>query len=359
MKKFYTFLSLFLLLEANAIEKKLSVNDPAIEANHIRKIKIDNKETLPESVIKNFELSLDNDLENFTKFKGSKKEFKKISSSVLKYRTKKIIPKGALLRQGEDYYVSPRTFLAMVSHDPKEYYSEILDLYDKETYYIRNIDLISTDRFFDLNEKPDHKISYPKKLFNKKYYEKFPFLFKFDLQTEVFKEGYLDELSTSTTSENQVSSLAAGIGASFHLVTDYDFILNFGLSSFIHVGTWISGFEKTTYQSLYLGPEVLLKLGNIEGLNVYGICELTRSLYNSISDTDNTINIFLRNSSIKLALELKSKTSGKSTWYTGAYYRLIESSLGRETSNDVAKPRYRKNSNAYGLYFGRTFDFYW
>ena len=110
-----------------------------------------------------------------------------------------------------------------------------------------------------------------------------------------------------------------------------------GLSSFFHTGTWLSGFEKTIYQSLFVGPEIIVRLGSIEGLNVYGVCELTRSLLNRISDTEKTIDLFLRNSSYKFAIELKAKNQ-KSTWYTGAYYRLIESSLGRETSDDVAKP---------------------
>jgi len=358
MKQISTLAYLLFSFSSFALEKTPLPSDPAIEANHIREEKKISHETLSETTIKNFELTLDDELEKFTKFKGTPREIKKPNISIIKYRTKKIIPKGALLRKNGIYYVSPRTFIAMVSHNPKEYFSEILNLYDKETYFIRNIDLISTKRFFDLEENPRNKISYPKKIFNKKYYEKFPFLLKFDLQTEILKEGYLEELSTSTTSNSNQSSLAAGVGASFHLVTNFDFILNFGLSGFFHAGTWISGFEKTTFQSFYLGPEVLLKVGSIEGLNIYAVCELTRSLFNNISDSEKTIDVFLRNSSIKLALELKSKTK-KSTWYTGAYYRLIESSLGRENSDESPKPKFRKNSNAYGVYFGRTFDFYW
>ena len=254
--------------------------------------------------------------------------------------------------------MTPRSFIATVSHDPQNYYSEILNLFDEETYFIRNIDLTSTKRFYQLQETPEQKINYPEKLFSKKYYEKFPYSIKFDLQTEIFKEGYLDELSDSSSTDSQVPSLAAGLGFSFHLTTNYDFIINMGLSSFFHTGTWLSGFEKTIYQSLFVGPEIIVKLGSIEGLNVYGVCELTRSLLNRISDTEKTIDLFLRNSSYKFAIELKAKNQ-KSTWYTGAYYRLIESSLGRETSDDLAKPRFRQNSNAYGLYFGRTFDFLW
>ena len=110
---------------------------------------------------------------------------------------------------------------------------------------------------------------------------------------ELFKEGYLDELSNSAATDTDVSSIAAGLGISIHFVTNYDFILNFGLSSFFQTGTWISGFEKTIYQSLYFGPEVLLKMGSIEGLNVYGICELTRSLFNNISSNDKSIDRFI------------------------------------------------------------------
>ena len=337
--------------------------DPAIEANHIReniyfeKDK-ENTELLSEEKIKKIELSIDDSLESFTKFKGKKKNFVKKKSSAIKYRSKKIIKKGALLYKNNRYFVSPRAILAFISHDPKNYYSEVLNLFDEETYFIRNIDLISTNRFFDLETKPDHKINYPEKLLTKKYYERLPMSLKFDLQTEIFKEGYLDELADNTSSDSKVPSLAAGLGFSFHLTTNYDFLLNMGLSSFFHTGTWFSGFEKTIYQSFYIGPEIILRLGSIEGLNIYGVCELTRSLYNSISDSQKTIDLFLRNSSYKFGIELKAKNK-KSTWYTGAYYRLIESSLGRETSDDVSKPRYRQNSNAYGLYFGRTFDFNW
>lgn len=341
-----------------ASENNKTALDPAIEAHYRREKVSKSLGTLKEVDIKNLELSLDDDIDQYSKFKGTPKEFKKKKNDVIKYRSKKIIKKGARLYIDGNYYITPRSFVALISHNPKEFSSQILNIFDEETYYVRNIDLIPTKRFFDINVKPDSKISYPKKLLNKKYYDKLPMLFKADLQTEIFKEGYLDELSDNSSVDSQVPSIAAGLGISLHLVTNYDFILNFGLSSFLHAGTWISGFEKTLYQSLFLGPEVILKVGSIEGLNIYGICELTRSLYNNISDTEKTIDLFLRNTSIKFAVELKSKQQ-KSTWYTGAYYRLIESSLGRETPDNVSKPRFRQNSNAYGLYFGRTFDFYW
>jgi hypothetical protein len=345
-------------MHANASDRQNLNNDPSIDANHIRKKHNPVNNVLNEIDIKKMELNLDDDIEKFSKFNGRPKTFSKKMSSELKYRTKKIIKKGSILLKNGNYYISPRSFLSIVSHNPKEYFSEVLNHFDETTYFVRNIDLTSVDRFLDLSEKPSQRISYPKKLFNKKYYDYLPMLLKVDIQTEVFKEGYLQELSTSSPSDAEVSSIAAGLGISFHLVTNYDFILNFGLSSFIHTGTFISGFEKTLYQSVYLGPEVLLKLGSIEGLNAYAICELSRSLYNNISDSQKTIDLFLRNSSVKFAFELKSEKS-KSTWYTGAYYRLVESSMGRETSSSISKPKFRQNSNAYGLYFGRTFDFSW
>ena len=152
-------------------------------------------------------------------------------------------------------------------------------------------------------------MNYPEKLFSKKYYEKFPYSIKFDLQTEVFKEGYLDELSDNSPTSSKVASLAAGLGFEFfHVTTNYDFIINMGLSSFFHTGTWLSGFEKTIYQSLYIVPEIIVRLAAYEGLNVYGICELTRSLINKISNQEKTIDLFLRNSSYKFAIELGEKS---------------------------------------------------
>ena len=289
-----------LILLITLFNTALAKPDPSVEANHIRRNIFFDKDlkttTLPEEKLKNLELSLDNDLDFFTKFKGKKKVSKKIKSSAVKYRSKKIIKKGAILYKENQYFITPRSFIAIVSHDPKEYYSEVLNLFDEETYFIRNIDLTSTKRFYQLQEMPGQKMNYPEKLFSKKYYEKLPFSIKFDLQTEIFKEGYLDELSDSSSTDSNVPSLAAGLGFSFHVTTNYDFIINMGLSSFFHTGTWLSGFEKTIYQSLYIGPEIIVKLGSIEELNVYGICELTRSLLNRISNTEKTIDLSLRNS---------------------------------------------------------------
>ena len=355
----YTF-AILLLISPLLINASPSAIDPAIEANHIRRdfYGVKKQKVLSEEDIAKIELSLDDDLINFSKFKGKTKNFKKIKSSEIKYRSKKIIKKGALLFKDSRYYFSPRSFVAVVSHNPKNHFSSVLNAFDQEEFQIRNIDLSSTNRLLNLNQDPERKIDYPKKLLSKKYYDQLPILLKIDLQTELFKEGYLDELSGSTTPNTDVPSIAAGLGISLHLVTNYDFILNFGLSSFFHTGTWLSRFEKTIYQSLYVGPEILLRMGSIEGLNIYGICELTRSLINNISSNDKSVDLSLRNSSIKFGIELKSSKQ-KSTWYTGAYYRLIESSLGRESSSNSPKPRYRQNSNAYGLYFGRTFDFFW
>jgi len=332
--------------------------DPSIEASHIRQDKIKDAAELDTFEIEKIELTLDDEIENFSKFKGVKKEFRSKRRESNVYRSRKVIKEGSLLFKDGKYYIAPKPILAIVSHDPTQYFSQIVNIYDEEVYYIRNSDLVSTKRFFELHEKPKNKISYPKKVFSKKYYDRLPMLFKFDVQTELFKEGYLEELSQQGNSESVTQSLAAGLGIALHVVTNYDFLINFGVSSFFHTGTYLSGFEKTLYQSLFLGPEVILKFGSVEGINVYGICELTRSLYNNISDIEKTIDIFLRNTSLKFSVELKSQEK-KSTWYTGAYYRVIESSMGRETADEVSKPRFRKNSNAFGLYFGRTFDFRW
>lgn len=338
-----------------------------IEVNHIRNEHLDeyndqNFVPLTKDDISRIQLNLDDELENFTKFKGQVRKFTKKKVNPIQYVDKKIVKRGALLEKDGQYFISPIAFLALVSHTQTSYFSQILNEFEEEEYNIRNIDLMPFRHFAELQVKPERRLDYPKKSLLKENLDKFPLLFKFDLQTELFKEGYLDELSNSDSnneeSENAVPSLAAGLGAAFHLLTNTKSNINFGAVAFIHTGTWFSGFEKTLYQSLYFGPEVTIKVGSIEDLNIYVICELTRSLWNTISNQDKTIDIFLRNSSYKIGVELKAPTY-KSTWYTGAYYRLIESSLGRETSNDVPKPRYRKNSNAFGLYFGRTFDFYW
>ena len=339
---------------------------PEIEANHVRDLyerpyENENIESLTNDDIKNMELNLDDELDKYTKFVEQPIPIIKKRKDPILYRDKKIIKKGALLELDGKYYFSPRAFLAVVSQSPSNYYSKILNHLDEETYNVRNIDLTPINRFIKLTFGPDHKISYPKKILSKKYYDRFPFLFKLDVQSEIFKEGYLDELSSSSSDQSNnevIPSLAVGLGGAFHLVTNYDFFINFGINTFFHTGTWISGFEKTIYQSWYIGPEVIVRIGSFEGLGIYNVFELSRSLFNNISDTQKTIDVNLRNSSLKFAIELKSlkKTS---TWYTGAYYRLIESSLGRETKDEVNKPRYRKNSNAFGLYFGRTFDFYW
>ena len=63
-------------------------------------------------------------------------KYKKPDSSSVKYRKKKIIKKGAILYKDNKYYLSPRAFIAMVSHDPKNYFSEVLNLFDEEVFFI-------------------------------------------------------------------------------------------------------------------------------------------------------------------------------------------------------------------------------
>ena len=160
-----------------------------------------------------------------------------------------------MLEKNGKYFISPIPFLALVSHTQTSYFSQILNEFEEEEYNIRNIDLMPFRHFAELQVKPERRLDYPKKSLLKENLDKFPLLFKFDLQTELFKEGYLDELSNSDNedSENAVPSLAAGLGAAFHLLTNTKSNINFGAVAFIHTGTWFSGFEKTLYQSLYFG----------------------------------------------------------------------------------------------------------
>ena len=100
-----------------------------IEVNHIRNEHLDeyndqNFVPLTKDDISRIQLNLDDELENFTKFKGQVRKFTKKKVNPIQYVDKKIVKRGALLEKDGQYFISPIAFLALVSHTQTSYFSQ-------------------------------------------------------------------------------------------------------------------------------------------------------------------------------------------------------------------------------------------